>query len=268
MSETDQAQKKQRFLLMLILLLFVIIGGQAWHMLTLEQQLNVLNAQNNTSQQSAEIAAAQEDENVAAPADEDDAMQPAENTSSQTAEDKTALTTEEPKPNTTEGDTSDDSPAELASPDEYDIFNPPFYGLTSDPYEEIRRMQEHMDRVFNERFMRMDRRPDFEHHFRQRVVAPKIKVEEDAKRYMVYVNVPGTDEDNISVRLDGQRLTIRAKQGYQKRESDPSGNYMYSESRSGSFKRSITLREPIINNGMKSRYENGVLIIMIPKAQW
>ena len=45
---------------------------------------------------------------------------------------------------------------------------------------------------------------------------------------------------------------------------DP-GNIVFSERRSGNFRRSITLPEPVIEGGMKTKIENGVLTIVIPK---
>ena len=259
MSETDQGQPKQFFLVTLVILLFVIVCAQAWHLLNMEQQLHALNNQQSAPELQAEATA---ELTVS-----ETTTLPTEESISESVGLVENVTIEDTSTNDEQSQIEDEQAAESAKPDKYDIYNSPLYGWTSDPYEEIRRMQQYMDRAFNQRYGLTDGRKDYRHHFRQRISAPKIDVREDSNRYMVYVNIPGTDEDNISVNLDGQQLTIKARQRYEKREGNPSENYVYRERSSGHFQRSILLREAIIPNGMKSRLENGVLKIMIPKMK-
>ena len=106
---------------------------------------------------------------------------------------------------------------------------------------------------------------DFEYHFRENFSSPKMKVQENDKQYLISVNIPGADENDFSVRLEGQLLTIVGKQKSQQQQSDPDGGFTFSHSRTGKFQRSITLREPVDERGMQTRVENGVLMIRIPK---
>ena len=87
-------------------------------------------------------------------------------------------------------------------------------------------------------------------------------------KYMVMVNLPGADENDISVTLDGQRLTIKGKRYYEKRDRNPSGNIVFQERQSGKFKRSLTLAHPVHQNKMKTRLDNGILKILIPKVTY
>ena len=82
---------------------------------------------------------------------------------------------------------------------------------------------------------------------------------------MIAVNIPGTEKDSISVNLEGQRLSISAKQGYEKQHNDPSGNFTFKERSMGRFQRSLTLTEPVEADAMKTRVDNDVLKIIIPK---
>ena len=141
---------------------------------------------------------------------------------------------------------------------------PPHHAQTRAPYQKIERMQRQMERTFNNSYTRY-KRPDFRYHFRQDISVPKMDIREDNKQYTVFVNIPGADAKSLSVNLDGQRLSVRGKQSYQKQHSDKSGGITFSERRSGKFQRSITLPEPVMQKGMKTRIDNGVLTITIPK---
>ncbi len=161
-----------------------------------------------------------------------------------------------------------------------------FGGQAWNPYRETERRQDDMDRTFNRRFNRFNNhpgfndpgfnnqgvnRPDFEYHFSQNISTPEIDVKENANQYTVLVNLPGADKKGISVTLNGQRLSIKGKQDYKKQNRDAMGNIIFQARQSGRFQRSITLSKPVDQNKMNTRFENGELIIIIPKvknSQW
>ena len=128
-------------------------------------------------------------------------------------------------------------------------------------------MQREMDRLFNESFRRFDDSPEFRHLFREGMISPELDVSEDADKYTIKVNLPGSDESSVDVKLDGQQLTIQGAQNYEKQDRDAAGNIVYRERRSGSFKRSFTLPEPVDEKGMKTDIKNGVLTIIVPKLK-
>ena len=127
-------------------------------------------------------------------------------------------------------------------------------------------MRHQMERAFNDR-QNNYRKPDFQYHFRQDLSAPKLDVREDDRQYIVRLNIPGADARDLSVKLEGQRLTVRGRQMTKKQGSSASGNITFSQSQSGSFQRSITLRAAVEERGMKTRIENGVFTIIIPKRK-
>lgn len=155
-----------------------------------------------------------------------------------------------------------------------DFFNSPYDQPSWDLYEEIERMQREMDRLFYNSFNRPYgrpenrrdyQRPDFQYFSHQDLSLPEMDVKEDRTQYIILVNLPGADENDVSISLNGQRLMIKGKRMSQKQNRSSDGNIVFSERRSGNFKRSITLPEPVIESGMKSKIENGVLTIVIPK---
>jgi HSP20 family protein len=150
------------------------------------------------------------------------------------------------------------------------LFDDDFFSRYSaqnwNPYEEIERMQREMDRMFNNAFSRFNSNPDFQQLFKDSTSTPEMDVQEDDKKYSVIVNLPGADEKNISVNLDGQQLTVRAEQDFSQQKKDDMGNVIFQQRHSGAFQRSITLPEPVKQNGMETQVNNGVLTITIPKV--
>ncbi len=133
------------------------------------------------------------------------------------------------------------------------------------PYEEIQRMQRDMDRIFNHTFRRFGNDPVFQHFFDNSVTVPEIDIQEDDRNYIVIVNLPGSNEENITVHLDGRVLTIEGEQSHSTRNRDATGNIIFQERRSGAFQRSITLPGPVKQAAMKTDMKNGVLVITLPK---
>ena len=91
----------------------------------------------------------------------------------------------------------------------------------------------------------------------------KTDIEENEKEYLVTVDVPGLDKNNISVDFDDNTLTIEINQENEKDNSDKS--YIRKERSSFSMSRSYYL-ENGTEEGIKAKLDNGVLNIVIPKT--
>ena len=275
MTESDQgkpgqAQSNQIVFTVLILLLIVVAGMQTWYIVGIKKQLNTIQNEQATTRQPQQ--AITEKTNKAAET---------ENTTPPPA--VKAVPEKEPAPahqvtRQEQSDTRQTSPPDPPSFPDDSFFHPPPHAQAWDPYQEIQRMQAEMDRIFNHRYdyydrpryrpdRRPERQPDFHYRFSQKMSSPKMRVREDEDQYMIFVNTPGADEKDMSVELEGQRLTVRGRQQYKKQKSDPSGNFTFRESRSGKFQRSITLPEPVQQKGLTTKIENGVLTIIIPKLK-
>jgi len=202
----------------------------------------------------------------------------------------------EPLTSTQENQQAQAQPAQLqdknVSPDNTPplIYQEPsdttFGGQAWNPYGENELMRRDMDRMFERRPDRFTNHPGlrhpernkpdlnnrgFQYNFSQNLSTPEINVRENADHYIVYVNLPGTDKNDISVTLDGQRLSIKGKQDLNKQNRDAMGNVIFQVRQSGRFQRSITLSKPVDQSKMKTHLDNGVLKILIPKVksgQW
>jgi len=82
-------------------------------------------------------------------------------------------------------------------------------------------------------------------------------VDEDDKEIVVRADVPGFEENDLDVRLDGNRLTIKAEK---EQKGDDQRGYR-------SFFRQVTLPSGIDADKAQASYRNGVLELHIPRSE-
>jgi HSP20 family protein len=92
---------------------------------------------------------------------------------------------------------------------------------------------------------------------------PPVDIMEKDGNLVLRVEVPGIDEKEIDLKLEGRVLTIR---GDRKPASDADGFiYHQVESYYGTFARSFTLPDGAQGDQIKAGYKNGVLTITVPQ---
>ena len=271
MSETNQGQSVPTIFTVLIVLLILFVSVQAWYIFEMKKQLDLIQNPQSSAQSKIQKTAVNEKSILKKNHTEaNNPEPPATGQLPSSAEDRQLQAQNKSvKPV--------DTPAKIFD----DTSNAALNAPARNPYQKVERMQRDMDRIYNSRFNRFNNhpgfsrpasnKPDFEYHFKQNLSTPKINVNENANQYMASVNLPDANENDISVTLNGQRLTIKVNQEYKKQHRDEMGNVIFQERRSGKFQRSITLAEPVNQNEMKRKLENGVLMILIPKIknrQW
>jgi HSP20 family protein len=136
------------------------------------------------------------------------------------------------------------------------------------PFEEMQRMQNEMNKIFGDMRSQLQVNPNFNDLNGGFTFAPNVDMQDKDNRFVITVDIPGADESNINVKLDGNQLHISAttrKSSKQQQNGSSSGNMLRSERFFGQFKRTITLPEPVIPEKMKTDYKDGVLTIVVPK---
>lgn len=97
------------------------------------------------------------------------------------------------------------------------------------------------------------------------VFGPAVDVEETAEEFVVRADLPGISPKDVKVNLMGDTLTLR---GERKQEEVRKGaNLQRVERRYGAFERSFTFDTPVKSDGIQARYRDGVLEIVVPKAE-
>lgn len=95
---------------------------------------------------------------------------------------------------------------------------------------------------------------------------PAVDVRETDAGYFLEAELPGFDEKNIQVHVDGGNLTIESrKEEETKKEERKDGNYLIRERRRMSFSRSFKLPENANTEQVSAVFKNGVLSLEIKK---
>ena len=92
-------------------------------------------------------------------------------------------------------------------------------------------------------------------------------IKEDENQYMMEVEIPGFEKQNITVDFENGYLTVEAKkeQANEEKEENAQPKYLHRE-RVESYSRSYYLGDVDATN-IKARYENGVLTLNVPKQK-
>ena len=102
--------------------------------------------------------------------------------------------------------------------------------------------------------------------FREDVFSfPPVNIVENTIAYQLEVAVPGLEKTDFNIKLDGTILTISAD----KKETVKSDTekVIRKEFTNKAFKRSFTLDEKIDAAAIEAKYENGILILTLPKKE-
>lgn len=92
---------------------------------------------------------------------------------------------------------------------------------------------------------------------------PSIDVDETDREVTVSADLPGLEEKDINVSLDGDILTLSGERKHEKEERRK--NYHRVERAYGSFSRTVALPEGIDHDNVKATFKKGVLTVKIAK---
>jgi HSP20 family protein len=94
---------------------------------------------------------------------------------------------------------------------------------------------------------------------------PATDLIESDTHYVLRADVPGVSEDDITVELDHNVLTISGERKSEQSERKP--GYYRVERTSGSFRRSVRLPEGVDGEAITATFDRGVLEVSVPKPE-
>lgn len=95
--------------------------------------------------------------------------------------------------------------------------------------------------------------------------APAADISERKDVYVVAVELPGVKVGDLEITFQNGLLTI---QGERRMAPDsPDEQFHLIERRCGLFRRSITLPQHVVTDAIEASFEDGVLRILVPKAE-
>jgi HSP20 family protein len=124
--------------------------------------------------------------------------------------------------------------------------------------DRLANMRAEMDRVFESTFGTFSLSP-----------APlsrwnaAVDVYQDKDQFTVVVELPGLKKEEIEILLHDDTLTIS---GERKREESSEQEFL-TERSYGKFQRSLTLPSAVDAEAVKANYKNGLLQVVLPKAE-
>lgn len=135
----------------------------------------------------------------------------------------------------------------------------------SNPFDELEELFDRMTRQFETaaRAWDVENAAPFERSTEGSSVGLDLADEGDA--FVVTVDVPGYETDDLDVRLTGETLRVSGER--ERTVEDEGREYVRRERRTDSFSRQVRLPEPADPDDVEARLRNGVLTLRIPKVE-
>lgn len=129
-----------------------------------------------------------------------------------------------------------------------------------DPLQELKSMQEQMNRLFE-----LSRDRSAGEPFEQGLWQPPVDIYEDDREVVVAMEVPEIDLQDIQVQVEENLLIIRGERKLERAETKQ--NYHRIERSYGNFRRSFSLPASVDQNRIAASCRMGVLRIVLPKRE-
>lgn len=128
-----------------------------------------------------------------------------------------------------------------------------------EPAREMMTLREAMDRLFDDAFTRPLSLSG--NHWS----IPAVDMYQTDNEVVVKAALPGIKADEVQINVTGEVITLK---GEIKQENESKEKaYHIREQRWGAFERSLVLPTEVVADKAKADFENGILTIMLPKAE-
>jgi HSP20 family protein len=131
-----------------------------------------------------------------------------------------------------------------------------------DPWGDIVSLREAMNNLLEESFVRP--RPGISGPGMASSLA--LDVRETPEKFVVTASVPGVPSSDIDITVLGDTLRIRGHRKEEFEESPEGSRWLLRERRFGAFERTVSLPSTVDSEGAAADFKDGVLTIILPKA--
>lgn len=94
---------------------------------------------------------------------------------------------------------------------------------------------------------------------------PPVDIQETPEGYKLLAELPGMTKDDINITLENNVLRLSGERKFEKDAKKES--YHRVERTYGTFSRAFALPQQVQAEGVQAGFENGVLTVMVPKAE-
>jgi HSP20 family protein len=124
-----------------------------------------------------------------------------------------------------------------------------------DPFQQLAEMQREVDRILG----RTQHNGDTTHAW-----LPVVDIEQTKDAVVLKFDLPGMKREDVLVEVEGRTLTVS---GERKEEKEDTHEGYYSRERTtGRFSRSFMLPENVEESKIEAKFEDGVLIVKVPRS--
>jgi len=127
----------------------------------------------------------------------------------------------------------------------------------------LREFRTELDRFFDD-FWGTGNQPQTG-RFRESEWAPTCDIREGEDHYLISMDVPGIPQDQIKLEVHDHRLSVSGERTMETNGEDD--DRVYTERSYGRFERMFTLPDTADTERLEAQYENGVLRVLVPKAE-
>ena len=128
-----------------------------------------------------------------------------------------------------------------------------------DIFSEMNRMQEEMNRYFDDFF------GEHRRGLAEGAWLPAVDVSESENEFVVRAELPGMSHEDIDINVQENVLTLKGEKKQEKK--DEKENFHRLERTYGSFSRSFTLPVGVKPEDIKATFKDGVLEVTMPKTE-
>lgn len=134
-------------------------------------------------------------------------------------------------------------------------------GFVGDPFEDINKMQEQMDRMFQNSFGRSGAKQGI---FSSNMsFDPDFDLKQTDKGYEIRFDMKGMDKNKIDIQINDHSITIKGEQS--RKDKKESQNQYFSSESFGSFMKTIPLPADADTTKIKTEKEGDSIVIRLPK---
>ena len=137
-----------------------------------------------------------------------------------------------------------------------------------DPFEDLRSAQDEiaqMNSLLAQALGQGDRQQGGSGRATTMAWAPALDISERKDAYLVTIELPGVEADDLQITFEDGLLTIQGERHFAHDSSEQ--HFHRVERRYGAFRRSITLPAHVMADGIEASVDNGVLQILVPKME-
>lgn len=134
-----------------------------------------------------------------------------------------------------------------------------------DPFQDLVRMQQQMERLFDSTLNPYSGLPEFDYAFEEPEILP-LDLRERPDAFIVQMDLPGLEKKDISIEVKDRILTVSGERKTTTKKQQKE-KILMQERTLNSFSRELVLSKNVKVDAVTAEYKDGVLTITLPKTE-